>query len=187
MTYVQRSIQSLFHSDLLGFYSVLDLVEFAVISDGEIIPQRTLLSNAENLLKLPLGQRGLVYIDVRSRLYLKFPVERRQIRLQEFICLLDAVNPGKPHLFDQTILERSKQSLYPAFGLRRVGMDDRYPEFGKTPFELAHGFFIFQLILDALLGRGFIGCVLVQINALGNAVTLDIPIEAVHGRHTVPS
>ena len=61
-------------------------------------------------------------------------------------------------------------------------MDDRYPEFGKTPFELAHGFFIFQLILDALLGRGFIGRVLVQINALGNAVEPDIPIEAVHGR-----
>jgi hypothetical protein len=41
-------------------------------------------------------------------------------------------------------------------------MDDRYPEFRKAPFKLAHGFFIFQLILDALLGRGFIRCVLIQ-------------------------
>ncbi len=101
-----------------------------------------------------------MYIDVRNGLYLKFSVERRQIRLQEFICLLDAVNPGKPHLFDQTILERSKPPLDPAFGLRRIGMNDRYPKFGKTPFELAHGSFIFQLILDARLGRGFIGRVL---------------------------
>jgi len=60
------------------------------------------------------------------------------------------------------------------------------PEFRKAPFKLAHGFFIFQLILDALLGIGFIRCVLVQIDALGNAVALDIPLEAVHGWH-VPS
>jgi hypothetical protein len=42
---MQRSIQALFYSDLLGFYSVFDLVEFAVISDGEIIPERTLLNH----------------------------------------------------------------------------------------------------------------------------------------------
>ncbi|HYA87303.1 MAG TPA: hypothetical protein VEI57_09605 [Nitrospirota bacterium] len=62
MSYVQRSIQSFFHSDLLGFYGVFDHVEFSVLSDGEIVPERPLISNAENLIKFSQGQRGLADI-----------------------------------------------------------------------------------------------------------------------------
>ncbi len=35
---MQRSIESFFHCDLLSLYSVFDLVQFAIISYGEIVP-----------------------------------------------------------------------------------------------------------------------------------------------------
>ena len=103
---MQRSIQPLFHSHRSGFYNVFDLVEFAVISDGEVIPERTLLSNAENLDQFSQRGCGLVYIDFRNGLYRELCVVHWKIFYQEFVCLLDVVNLGKPHFFNQTVLKR---------------------------------------------------------------------------------
>ena len=86
MSYVQRSVHSFFHRDLLSFYGVFDQGEFAVINDGEIVPQRTLISNAENLVEFSHGQHGLVYIGCRYNLYFESSVVRWKIFYQEFVC-----------------------------------------------------------------------------------------------------
>jgi hypothetical protein len=71
VSYVQRSIHSFFHPDLLGFYSVFDLIEFAVVSDGDIVPDYPFLSNTEDIVEYSRGWGGLMFIGFRHGLYLE--------------------------------------------------------------------------------------------------------------------
>src|SRR3990172_2652992 len=63
-------------------------------------------------------------------------------------------------------------------------MDDLDLQLGQTLFKMAHGFQVVKLFFDGRLGPGLIRGVLVQVNALRNAILPYIPLHAVHGGHS---
>jgi len=69
------------------------------------------------------------------------------------ICLASppdqVAGPGYPHLLDQPVLQRLEDSLHPAFGLRRVGVDDPDAKLCQSPLELCLGLPVLQQFLRA--------------------------------------
>src|SRR3989337_1095795 len=63
-------------------------------------------------------------------------------------------------------------------------MDDLHAKLVQALFKMTHWPLIVELLFNGRLGPGFIRRVLVQIRALRDAVTLYIPLHAVHGRHS---
>ena len=94
------------------------LVELLVMRDGKVIPECMGSLYCKNAIKRPFVNDRTMKICLLCRLSREHPVVLRQIRIQEHIAFRYVCNAGKPHLFDDTILECPKLSLNPSLRLR---------------------------------------------------------------------
>jgi hypothetical protein len=108
-----------------------------IISQCPRVPDREYSVQFFSVIKRP------VQICLLGRRYSEPMVVLGQIGFQKRIPLFTILDPGKPHFFDDPVLERPKQPLNPSLGLRRIGMDHFYPELLEAFFEMAQDLPVF--------------------------------------------
>ena len=74
-----RAVQPFFDQDLLCPGSLFDLVELAVMSDGEVVLDRALFFDTQNAVKFPAGKCRPVQIRFGCSLFPELPLVLRQI------------------------------------------------------------------------------------------------------------
>jgi hypothetical protein len=72
----------------------------------------------------------------------------RQVDIKEPVRLLAGTDARQSHLLNQAVLKRSQGPLDQAFGLRRVGVDELYPQLLSRSLKLRLGLFISQRVLN---------------------------------------
>lgn len=145
--------------------------------DGMVIVQGPFRLDAQHRIEVTSDR--MVQVLLLLRCDTEALVIDGEIGGQEVIGFVYRADTPQPHLLDQAILKCFEEALNPSFGLRRVGMELSDSEFLQGPAELAHRFCLPEVVstYPRLVGRVF-----VQVNAHGNAILRDIPLEAVHRR-----
>ncbi len=115
---MQGAVESFFHHDLFHLDPVFDLVELAIMGYGKVISYRALFLDTEDIVEFSIGQRGSVNISLGCGRDPEFTVVYGQPPFQKLIGLLHGMDASQSHLFDQPILEGTKQPFNPPFGLR---------------------------------------------------------------------
>jgi len=116
------AIEALFHEDPRRSEPLLDLVALSAMRHRPIAPQDSRDLDGQEIVQLRARRQGPMHIRRLNRPDRNAPIELRQIGRDEAIRLRQRRDPGEAQLFDEAILERLKEPLNAALGLRGVGV-----------------------------------------------------------------
>lgn len=184
---IKPAIEPLLGLNPLGSFPVPVIFkekELFVMADGIVISEKPLFADREDALEIQVPRKGAVEIYRAFGLSLETGGVFLEKGAEKTIRLCFGLDLLKTHLFDETVLEDSEESFDPAFGLRRIGVDDIDPEFFQGPLKLALREPPFQFFFQSWFGLGLIGGVFIKINTLGKAIAGDVTLETVHRRES---
>ena len=150
-----------------------ELIPCLVETHGEVVAHGTLCVAREDGVKpvLLFEHEGLVQVTRRGRLHDVTPVEPgEECLLQITVALFPRIDPRKPHLFDESVLECLKDSFNSSLGLWRVCRDILDLQTLHRSLELGAGLVVLHRhLLIHLVGAEFI-----EINGPGLAMNEQI-------------